>query len=105
MFQAHQGDVYIRQISAIPIDTKKVDAKGDIILAHGETTGHAHRIGSHFGAVMFMAAEGGGGSFLQVNGGASLTHEEHATINLPAGLYEVTIQSQYAPEAIRNVAD
>lgn len=102
-FQAHQGDVYIRQISEIPSSAKPIDAKGRVVLAEGEVTGHAHAI--HRGAVMFRADEGMG-TYLQVaEGGADVVHEEHATISLPAGLYEVTIQSQYEPEAIRNVAD
>ena len=62
MFQAHQGDVYIRAVKSIPA-SKAVDTKGDVILAHGEVTGHAHRIKN--GAVMFMADEGRG-TFLQV---------------------------------------
>lgn len=37
--------------------------------------------------------------------GAVVRHEEHAPIALPAGLYEITIQREYHPEAIRNVAD
>ena len=103
MFQAHQGDVYICQIKEIPAVAKPVESKGRIILAEGEVTGHVHAI--HRGAVMFRADEGIG-TYLQVNdGGASVIHEEHATIVLPPGLYEITIQSQYEPEAIRYVTD
>ena len=103
MFQTHQGDVYIRQVATIPDGAKPVETKGRLILADGEVTGHAHAI--HRGAMMFRADEGQG-TWLQVQGGgADVVHEEHATVSLPAGLYEVTIQSQYEPEAIRNVAD
>ena len=102
MFQSHQGDVYIRQIKSIPSNVKPVDEKGDVILAHGEVTGHAHRIMR--GAIMFRADEGIG-TYLEVKTGADVTHEEHATVSLPAGLYEVVVQSQYTPQAIRNVED
>jgi hypothetical protein len=55
--------------------------------------------------VMFRADEGQG-TYLQVGeSGADVVHEEHAPIAIPAGLYESTIQSQYEPEEIRNVAD
>lgn len=102
-FQAHQGDVYIREISGIPPGAKSVSPEGGrLVLAYGEVTGHAHAI--HRGAVMFRADEGGG-TWLQVDAGADVVHEEHATVTLPPGLYEVTIQSQYTPAAIRNVAD
>jgi len=35
----------------------------------------------------------------------ALTHQEHATIMVPPGVYERRIQREYSPEAIRNVAD
>ena len=103
IFQAHQGDVYIRQISTIPDCAKPVETKERLVLADGEVTGHAHVI--YRGAVMFRADEGQG-TYLQVGeSGADVVHEEHAPIAIPAGLYESTIQSQYEPEEIRNVAD
>jgi hypothetical protein len=37
--------------------------------------------------------------------GACLRHEEHTAVVLPPGIYEVVIQREYTPEAIRNVAD
>jgi hypothetical protein len=103
IWMAHQGDVFIRQIREFPAGVKPVETKDRIVLAESEVTGHAHAI--HRGAVMFRADEGIG-AYLQVKeSGADVVHEEHATIALPAGLYEVTIQSQYEPEAIRNVID
>ena len=102
IFQAHQGDVYFHQVTSIPTEAKQIESKDRVILAEGETTGHAHAI--HRGAVMFRADEGQG-TWLQVSDTADVVHEEHATISLPAGLYEVTIQSQYEPAAIRNVSD
>ena len=102
MFQAHQGDVYIRQIKEIPTNAKPVETKERLILAAGEQTGHHHAI--HCGAVMFRADEGLG-TYLQVTKQAEVVHEEHAKITLPAGFFEVVIQSQYTPAAIRNVSD
>jgi hypothetical protein len=102
MFQAHQGDVYIRQIKEIPTNAKPVETEGRLILAAGEQTGHNHVI--HCGAVMFRADEGLG-TYLQVSERADIVHEEHAKVTLPVGFFEVVIQSQYTPVAIRNVAD
>ena len=104
MFMIRQGDVLVREIKQIPSTAKlvKKDA-GRVILAYGEVTGHAHAI--HNRATMFRADEGLG-TYLQVaEGGADLVHDEHATIALPAGTYQVVIQREYQPERIKNVAD
>ena len=37
--------------------------------------------------------------------GGAVTHEEHASIQLPKGNYRIVRQREYSPEAIRNVAD
>ena len=37
--------------------------------------------------------------------GADLSHEDHGTIKLAPGEYEVRIQREYTPEAIVNVRD
>jgi hypothetical protein len=36
---------------------------------------------------------------------ADLIHDEHGTITLPRGSYQVIRQREYTPEAIRNVED
>lgn len=100
-----QGDVLIVPVPEIPNGTERVDREnGRIILAHGEVTGHAHAIKSE-GATLFrdpqlMAV------FLNVTGDSvALEHEEHETINLIPGNYQIIRQREYHPESIRNVAD
>lgn len=44
-----QGDVLIKKISMLPEKSIKQKLEGDIILAHGEVTGHAHRIKDGWG--------------------------------------------------------
>lgn len=84
-------------------DAKPVPREdGRIILAHGEVTGHAHAI---VGDGVDLLETPDGRRFLQLVAPQELTHEEHGTINLPEGTYEVIRQSEYSPEAIRNVAD
>ena len=107
MTQFRQGDVLITPIAAKPATAiEPIDREGGrVILAHGELTGHAHAI-ARPNATLFrdpkLAA-----IFLQVTGSepALLEHEEHSTIVLPPGDYEVRRQREYHPEAIRNVAD
>jgi hypothetical protein len=74
-----------------------------VVLAYGESTGHAHAIAEDE-AEMLQTEEA---RFLRVlaEGGVSLIHEEHATITVPPGEYEVVLQREYTPEAIRRVSD
>lgn len=100
-----QGDVLLIKIEALPNDVSGVDLdNGRIVLAYGEVTGHAHAItvGAVPQARLWSAdAE----RFLQALSTVSLCHEEHAPIELPAGVYQVVIQREYSPEEIRKVAD
>lgn len=100
-----QGDVLIIPVRSIPKKLEPVEREnGRIVLAHGEVTGHAHAIKNE-GAALFrdpklMAV------FMTVNGDAvMLEHDEHDTIVIPPGNYQVVRQREYSPEAIRNVAD
>jgi hypothetical protein len=96
-----QGDVLIRQIESIP--TQKSTKRVDGVLAYGEVTGHAHQVEDKSAAEVLEIESG---LYLRVGEeGVRIVHEEHAPITLPAGNYEVTIQREYAPADIRNVAD
>lgn len=101
-----QGDVLIRAIAAVPSDAKDITPKDRIVLAYGEVTGHAHAI-AEGQAREFSLADAAGvvRRFLSVVSKAEVKHEEHATIPLPPGAYEIVQQREYTPEAIRNVAD
>lgn len=103
-----QGDVLLRRVDSIPGEARAAEKKDQagndrIVLAYGEVTGHAHAIHDLDAVDVFVTGEGV--MYLQVKSEASLRHEEHGTITLPPGNYERTIQREYSPEAIRNVAD
>lgn len=101
-----QGDVLFKSIPALPVGEQKKRANGTV--AYGEVTGHSHRL-----AVLESAEvlEIGDGLYVRVSdegvrlGGAAFQHEEHATVILPPGDYQVVIQREYSPEAVRNVID
>lgn len=96
-----QGDVLIKRIKAVPQPTAKVRESG--ILAFGEVTGHCHKVENLNQAEVL---ECGKDMYLRVSdGGVRIVHDEHNPITLPAGDYQITIQREYSPEAIRNVAD
>ena len=106
-----QGDVLIR-----PIDKTKGKKVADnkYTLAFGETTGHHHDIigdvkifkqeGEHKGT---LVGEGNGLLCIEVGEqGATLTHQEHDHLEIPAGTYEVVMQREYdVVEGIRQVLD
>ena len=102
-----QGDVLFTAIPALPKGKKKKRVDGAV--AYGEATGHSHRLAVEDQAVAEVL-EIGDGLFVHVlDKGISLSatfvHEEHGPITLPAGNYQVTIQREYSPEAIRTVID
>jgi hypothetical protein len=106
---ARQGDVKIKMISALPEGEKK-DAKDNniAILAYGEVTGHKHQVIN--GEVNFFTIGDSTNMFspkyLEVlSETATVVHEEHTEIPLVKGLYEISIQREYFPDEIRNVAD
>jgi len=124
--QHRQGDVFVNPIARIPVNTKpgKLD-NGRIVLAYGEVTGHAHAIqagdavsireldcsGEYADCYLRKASDPRATGphvhrFLRVDGeSVELTHEEHNAHMIAPGDYEVTIQREYSPEEIRNVAD
>ena len=96
-----QGDVLIRRIQSLPKQAAQPRLTG--ILAYGEATGHAHKVEDLAHAEVL---EIGNGLYLRVGeDGVRVVHEEHGAITLPPGNYEVEVQREYTPEAIRNVAD
>ena len=99
-----QGDVLIQQIDAIPKDTKRQKAKGRIILAHGEVTGHHHSLAAN-SADWWKLDGDESEQFLDVHQATEVVHQEHNPIALEPGRYRVLRQKEYAPVAIRNVTD
>jgi hypothetical protein len=93
-----QGDVLLRAISAIPVAVEPSDREaGRIILAHGEATGHAHAIDApESEAKLLTTAENQ--RFLRLVADVDLVHEEHSSIRLPAGSYEVILQREWSDD-------
>jgi len=98
---ARQGDVLIRRIDKLP--KKKALRRVNGVLAYGEVTGHSHRVDNLTRADVL---EIDNRVFLHVGEeGVRIVHDEHSPLALSAGNYEITIQKEYAPAEIRNVAD
>src|SRR5580700_5667217 len=95
-----QGDVLIIPVKSIPKTATAVERDGDVVLAYGEVTGHAHAIKSDRAALfadLKLAA-----IFMRVTDDpVALEHEEHGTVTIPPGDYEVVRQKEYSPQEIR----
>ena len=98
-----QGDVLLVKVASLPKVTAAKLESGDIILAHGEVTGHAHRIVAPKKKALLWDA--GAERFLQVMETVCLSHEEHKAATIEPGIYRVAIQTEYTPEELRRVAD
>ncbi|GAA4669383.1 hypothetical protein [Streptomyces buecherae] len=105
-----QGDVLIVPVAreALPpsvaaLPPRPRDGRGRLVLALGEVTGHAHAV---VGPGSLVREPGlGGAGYLHLPEGGRVVHEEHAPIPLPKGWYRVVRQREYAPGAVRVVAD
>lgn len=94
------GDVLIAPVKTVPEEAKP---RAGLILAHGEITGHSHRVDTNAKAELFATERD---LFLRVHGSpARVVHEEHATIELPPGDYRVWQQREYSPERNLTVMD
>ena len=110
--QFRQGDVLIiKRNGALP--AKMFSKKGSATLAFGEVTGHSHRVVAakpSFVTSWTEADPNAGGvatlaDAVELKKPGEVVHEEHGTIPLEAGTYDTFRQSEYSPEALRNVAD
>ncbi|MGV9327547.1 hypothetical protein [Streptosporangium sandarakinum] len=105
-----QGDILIVPVTeeAVPPSVRTApsaprDARGRLVLALGEATGHAHAVvgpGTLVRGLHPMDPD-----HLHLPGGGRVVHEEHAAIPLPRGWYRVQRQREYIPGAFRVVAD
>lgn len=93
-----QGDIVLREMSRLP---EGVCVCSGGILAYGERTGHSHRIDGD-GQVWRQDTR----LYLELEQPSRIVHEEHETLTLPPGLYEVVGQREYvSPEEDRLVFD
>lgn len=98
-----QGDILLVPVAeaAVPAHVRSSepvsrDARGRLVLALGEATGHCHAIPGP-GTLL--------PGYLHLPAGGRLVHEEHAAISLPKGWFRVVRQREYLPGTYRVVAD
>ena len=95
------GDIMLKPAPA-PRDTTAGVIATSIVLAEGEKTGHSHVLN---GAELTLLKASWNRVMVHVPAGADLRHQEHKTINVPPGWYEVVRQRVYTPAGPAFVAD
>lgn len=117
-----QGDVALVQVKSLPKDCTEIAPEGNrIVLAFGETTGHAHAVYDHVERTISADAAAeiaeaaiararlwrapNGERYLEVRETVHLKHEEHSTHALPPGIYQIPSQVEYAAAELRRVED
>lgn len=85
---------------------EKVKEVRDGIVAHGEVTGHAHRLETGEGVALLEEQDGDGTTkFITADKDWKITHDEHGAIEFAPGIWEARRQREYSPEEIKIVAD
>jgi hypothetical protein len=97
--QYRQGDVLLIAVAAIPGRAVPVPRdQGEVVLAYGEVTGHRHAIAESHAELLALPDQEIERRFLRIVGAqARLRHEEHDTITVPPGSYQVVQQREYVP--------
>ncbi len=100
------GDILLRKISDKP---KEIEHKKEMTIALGEITGHHHTLFQPHpeviaGALKYLENDK---KFLSVLGDMELRHQEHSTLQISEGTYEITIEREFDPfkDELRKVID
>ena len=94
MSQFYQGDVCLKKVNTIPPTAKKQNRpKDSLVIEYGEVTTHKHQIVDVDKCDMYLE---GTRRFLEVCYAVPLIHEEHDTIVLEPGIYEIKRQRQWS---------
>lgn len=97
-----QGDVLLEEVARLAPRSavRRVPAEGSqLVLAHGELTGHLHAVPADAGELLETTTPRGPAQrYLRILVATRLSHQEHAPIDLAPGLYRVAIQDEYTPD-------
>ena len=100
-----QGDIYFVRLDE-EIDSANATPVKNGIIAKGETTGHAHRVSPSSMAQGALLSLVGRSMFLRSpEAGATIVHDEHGPLELPAGSYAVVPQREFDGLRWRQVLD
>lgn len=87
-----QGDLIIKPINKLPENLKIVNKENRFVLAEGEQTGHKHLLVAER---MEILQDTNGKFYFNFGNSVELTHQEHKTITILPGIYEVGNEQEY----------
>lgn len=98
------GDLLIKEINEFPKNLKKLNHG---TLALGEQTGHHHTLQRVKEHQFDLLEDAQGNKFILILDRTDLTHQEHDTVTLEPGKYQMTIEREFDPwtEEINKVKD
>lgn len=100
-----QGDIYFVKLDE-EVNPEGVTPVKSGIIAKGEHTGHSHRLSQSSMAAGALLCLLGREMLLRTpEAGATIVHEEHGPITLPAGSYAVVPQQEFDGLRWRRVYD
>lgn len=99
------GDILLKRIETLP-KGDEVKTNGQYILAYGEVTGHKH-VMTVDKPEHLKVLDKDGGIFIELTEPATVTHEEHNTITVQPGYFEIIHEREYDSflESARRVID
>lgn len=99
------GDVVIKPITRLPNSlSSEAILANKLVVAYGESTGHSHVLKC---AEPIYYYRDGGKLYFELTDIGTLTHQEHKTITIEPGSFEIEIERERDPflEEIKQVID
>ena len=94
--QIRQGDVLLVRTEQVVTGETEHHDNGELVLAHGEVTGHKHRFVCDVDAGEVVASRAA--RQLTLVQTRALLHEEHSPIEIPAGRYDLPRQTEWTDD-------
>jgi hypothetical protein len=95
-----QGDVLLVPVEKAP-EVREPRRARSHVLAEGEATGHAHRLSARLPVERRRTVDGRVFFVVPAGGQAQVVHEEHDTLALAEGVWELRQQREYEPTQTR----
>jgi hypothetical protein len=92
MLIIRHGDVGLHKVNKTEGEIIKHD--GEFHVEYGEVTGHIHRLKVKNKEDLEIRKDAQGSFYFHIKGPATLSHEEHKTIEVPAGIYKKVIERE-----------
>lgn len=103
-YNYRHGDVDIIGVEKLPEGLKEVNT---LTLAFGEATGHHHSFAVADRKNLTIYEDAQGNKWITVAKNSALTHQEHKTLTIKKGFYQVKIEQEFDPfkDEINKVRD